>query len=192
MAGGRQAPSSGAALESAVYAMAHEMGLRTARQVRVGRRLWGAVRKIDLVLRSTKTAQSLGVECKYQGSGGSAEEKIPATIQDIGACGPWRNPREHRERRGARLARRDKGAYRPYATAEQRSQAGCIVARMPRGLSPRAAWPIPGIVVFAGDGFSDNMRSYLHSTGRAVALEDLRDWLALFFGLPDSAGRATD
>src|SRR5918996_2654681 len=29
-------------------------------------------------------------------------------------------------RRGARLARREEGAYRVYATDEQRSQAGCI------------------------------------------------------------------
>ena len=31
-------------------------------------------------------------------------------------------------------------------------------------------------------------RIYLHSTGKAVAYEDLRGWLALFFGLPDDAG----
>ena len=50
--------------------------------------------------------------------------------------------------------------------------------------------PIPGIVVFAGQGFSDNMRAYLHSTGKAVAYEDLQGWLTLFFGLPDGAGQA--
>lgn len=66
------------------------------------------------------------------GVGGSAEEKIPATIQDI------------------------------------------------------SAWPIPGLVVFAGNGFSTNMTSYLHSTGKAVAFDDLEGWLALFFGLPES------
>ena len=76
--------------------------------------------------------KSLGIECKYQGGGGSAEEKIPAIIQDI------------------------------------------------------SAWPIPGLVVFAGEGFSSNMKSYLHSTGKAVAFEDLDGWLRLFFGLPDS------
>ncbi|MCY4027141.1 MAG: hypothetical protein OXH75_12630 [Acidobacteria bacterium] len=72
------------------------------------------------------------LECKFQGTGGSAEEKIPATIQDI------------------------------------------------------AAWPIPGLVVFEGSGFSANMRAYLHSTGKAVAYEDLRGWLTLFFGLPEA------
>ena len=48
-------------------------------------------------------------------------------------------PRLHRERRGAPPdGRREEGAYWAYATDEQRSQAGCIAARMQRGLSPRA------------------------------------------------------
>ncbi len=51
---------------------------------------------------------------------------------------PWWNPASHRERRGARLTRREEGAYWAYATDEQRRQAGCIAARMQRGLSPRA------------------------------------------------------
>ena len=77
-----------------------------------------------------QTRKTLGVECKYQGGGGSAEEKIPSTIQDI------------------------------------------------------EAWPIPGIVVFSGDGFTQNMKSFLISTGKAVQLADLKSWLCLFFGLP--------
>jgi len=36
----------------------------------------------------------------------------------------------HRGRRGARMARREEGEYREYATDEQRSQAGCIAGRM--------------------------------------------------------------
>ena len=51
---------------------------------------------------------------------------------------PWWNPASYRERRGARLTRREEGAYWTYATDEQRRQAGCIAARMQRGLSPRA------------------------------------------------------
>ena len=46
------------------------------------------------------------------------------------------------------------------------------------------AWPIPGIVVFSGDGFSPYMRSFLIASGRAVELPDLEAWLRLFFGLP--------
>ena len=130
MSGGRAAIASGTDLEREVASLAERIGLRVGSQVKVGRRLWGAERRIDLVLRHADSGRSLGIECKYQGVGGSAEEKIPATIQDI------------------------------------------------------AAWPIPGIVVFAGQGFSDNMRAYLHSTGKAVAYEDLPGWLTLFFGLP--------
>jgi hypothetical protein len=99
------------------------------REYQVGRRIWGAVRRIDVVLTQVQTRKTLGIECKYQGVQGSAEEKIPSTVQDIGA------------------------------------------------------WPIPGIVVFSGAGFSDNMRSFLVASGKAVELEDLRPWLCLFFGV---------
>ena len=96
-------------------------------------RVWGAERRIDIVF-TGKDNRRLGIECKFQATSGSAEEKIPATIQDI------------------------------------------------------KAWPIPGIVVFDGDGFSDNMRAYLTSTGMAVELDDLESWLGLFFGLPLTGG----
>ena len=95
----------------------------------VGRRIWGAKRRIDVVLRHAETRISLGVECKYQGTQGSAEEKIAGTIEDI------------------------------------------------------RAWPIRGIVVFAGDGFSGNMRAWLLSTGMAVELSDAEKWIELYFGL---------
>ncbi len=129
MSGRGRAVRSGRDLEDNVIAIGVGLGLETQRQVRVGRRIWGAERRIDVILRHPDTRQTLGIECKYQGGGGSAEEKIPATVQDI------------------------------------------------------AAWPIPGIVVFAGQGFSENMRSYLYSTGKAVDLADVEMWLRLFFGL---------
>ena len=129
MSGRDNAVRSGHDLEDHVIRIGEVLGLETRRQVRVGRRIWGAERRIDVVLRHPDTRQTLGIECKYQGGGGSAEEKIPATVQDI------------------------------------------------------TAWPIPGIVVFAGQGFSENMRSYLYSTGKAVDLADVEMWLRLFFGL---------
>jgi hypothetical protein len=129
MAGGSKAVSSGAELARAVSDLGDALGLEVRREVRVGRRLWGAERRIDVVLMDRTTRRSLGIECKWQGGQGSAEEKTPATIQDI------------------------------------------------------AAWPIPGIVVFHGDGFSPNMRSFLHASGKAVSYGDLPDWLKLFFGL---------
>jgi hypothetical protein len=44
-------------------------------------------------------------------------------------------------------------------------------------------WPIPGIVVIDGKGFSENMQGYLMSTGKVVWFSDLEDWLRLYFGL---------
>ena len=129
MPGRDEAVRSGRDLEDAVIEIGTGLGLDALQQVKVGKRIWGAERRIDVILRHPVTRQTLGVECKAQSSGGSAEEKIPTTIQDI------------------------------------------------------EAWPIPGIVVIAGDGFSANMRSYLYSTGKAVDLDDLEMWLALFFGL---------
>jgi hypothetical protein len=128
MPGRDTAVRSGNELVQAVAAIASDLLLDPSFQVKVGRRIWGAVRRIDVIVRDPLTRHALGIECKYQGGGGSAEEKIPATVQDI------------------------------------------------------AAWPIPGIVVISGEGFTANMRSYLYSTGKAVDLEDLEMWLRLFFG----------
>jgi len=77
--------TSGGELRDKVVALGGTLGLEVRVEVRVGRRLWGAVRHIDVVLTRKETGQTLGVECKYQGGGGSAEEKVPATIQDITA-----------------------------------------------------------------------------------------------------------
>jgi hypothetical protein len=130
MSGRGTAPSGGDALELAVANLAQRLGLEVRRQVKVGRRLWGAERRIDVVVTEPASRRRLGLECKFQGVPGTAEEKIPTTIQDI------------------------------------------------------SAWPIPGLVVFSGEGFSPYMRSFLIASGRSVELEDLEAWLRLFFGLP--------
>lgn len=130
MPGRAQAVASGAELVRAVADLGRSLGLEAREQVRVARRIWGAVRRIDVVLTHGQTRKTLGIECKYQSVGGTAEEKIPATIQDI------------------------------------------------------SAWPIPGIVVFSGEGFTANMKYFLVSTGKAVEINDLKPWLCLFFGLP--------
>jgi hypothetical protein len=127
MPGRRIAVQNGEELKSQVLDIGSGLGLVCKAEVRVGRRLWGAQRRIDIVLSHPTSGVKLGVECKYQGVGGSTEEKIPVTLQDI------------------------------------------------------EAWPIRGIVVIAGEGFSSNMRGFLLSTGKVVDLEDLEDWLKLFF-----------
>ena len=131
MPGRATAVANGDELVRAVLDLATRLGLDARTQVRVGRRIWGAIRRIDVVLTHQETRRTLGLECKFQGSQGTAEEKIPSTIQDI------------------------------------------------------AAWPIPGIVVFSGQGFSPNMAAFLVSTGKAVEFEDLSAWLALYFGVPE-------
>lgn len=122
-------PLHGEHLKQIVAGLGRELGLRARTEVRVGRRIWGAQRRIDVVLTETNARRSLGIECKYQRVGGTAEEKIPATIQDI------------------------------------------------------AAWPIDGVVCFAGVGFTDHMRSFMYASGKGVDLADLRDWLRLYFQL---------
>src|SRR5688572_30249531 len=55
---------------------------------------------------------------------------IRAVTRDQSSAVRGASPSSHRERRGARMARRDDGEYREYLTEEQRSQPGCIAARM--------------------------------------------------------------
>lgn len=129
MPGLARAVSNGDELASAVAELGRQLGLEVSEQVRVARRIWGAKRHIDVVLTHPTTRKTLGIECKYQAVGGTAEEKVPSTIQDI------------------------------------------------------AAWPIAGIVVFAGVGFTENMKAFLLSTGKAVELSEVEPWLRLYFGL---------
>ena len=130
MAGKALAVSNGEELVKAIAELAAGLGLESRQQVRVARRIWGAVRHIDVVITHPQTRKTLGVECKFQAVPGTAEEKIPSVINDI------------------------------------------------------AAWPIPGLVVFAGEGFTENMKLFLISTGKAVEFSELKPWLCLFFGLP--------
>jgi hypothetical protein len=129
MAGGAKAVSGGSELCKSVGELGKSLGLEVREQFKVARRIWGAERRIDVILKDPKTAKTLGIECKFQGVLGTAEEKIPSTIQDIDA------------------------------------------------------WPIDGLVVFAGPGFTTNMKAFLISTGKAVEFNDLEPWLRLYFGL---------
>jgi hypothetical protein len=129
MSGGATAVASGKALELEVVAVGESLGLQATRQYRLGRRIWGAQRHIDVILTHPQERTRLGIECKFQQSKGSAEEKVPLILKDI------------------------------------------------------STWPIPGLVVFAGEGFTPHMQGYLLASGKAVHLEDLEPWLRLFFGL---------
>ena len=45
------------------------------------------------------------------------------------------------------------------------------------------ARPVRHILVFGGEGFSKNIKGYLLSTGKAVELTQLRNYLVFYFGL---------
>ncbi len=75
----------GRQLERAVAKLGRAFGLEVYPQHRSGRRIWGRARHIDIMLRDPEQRLRLGIECKFQGVPGTAEEKIPGTIQDINA-----------------------------------------------------------------------------------------------------------
>jgi len=77
------------------------------------------------------------------------------------------------------LSRKTLGLERKYQNVR-----GTAEEKIPATIKDIEAWPIPGLVVFAGEGFTENMRQFLISTGKAVEFEELRPWLCLFFGLP--------
>lgn len=85
MAGKAGAVESGTALRNQVAELGRSLGLEASIEVEVGRRIWGAKRRIDVVLRHPETRKNLGVECKYQREKGTAEEKIAGTVEDIRA-----------------------------------------------------------------------------------------------------------
>ncbi|MXX79628.1 MAG: hypothetical protein F4Y69_01175 [Chloroflexi bacterium] len=121
----------GQQLERAVTRLAKALGLEARSQVAMGKRIWGRGRRVDVILRNPDTGQRLGIECKFQKVGGTAEEKIPLTITDI------------------------------------------------------EAWPIRGLVVVHGEGFSPDFRAFIRSTSKVVEFEDLANWLGFFFDLPE-------
>ena len=121
----------GQQLERAVAELGRALGLEVKTQVKLGRRVWGRERHIDVVLRRPAIGLRLGIECKYQGVAGTAEEKITATIEDI------------------------------------------------------EAWPFRGLVVMHGNGFSRDFPAYARGKGKAIGFDELADWLAAYFDLPD-------
>lgn len=66
---------------------------------------------------------------------------------------------------------------------------GTAEEKIPATIKDIDAWPIPGLVVFAGEGFTENMRCFLISTGKAVEFDEVKPWLCLFFGLPLGGGQ---
>jgi hypothetical protein len=123
-----QSVSTGAAFEAAVAKVIQQLGLSYIRQVKMGVSILGRRRVADFLVYD-RAGKSLGIECKYQQTAGSAEDKLVHTITDF------------------------------------------------------EARPVSHILVFGGEGFSRNIKGYLLSTGKAVELEQLRNYLVFYFGL---------
>ncbi len=54
-------------------------------EVNMGTSIIGKQRRIDLFVMQTSTNQVLGIECKYQDSAGTVDEKIPYALRDLEA-----------------------------------------------------------------------------------------------------------
>ena len=51
----------------------------------LGKSIIGKNRKIDILAVEPTSAKAIGIECKYQASPGTADEKIPYTLADLEA-----------------------------------------------------------------------------------------------------------
>ena len=60
-------------------------GVAVYREVRVGKTIIGKDRCIDIFCVSTDTQKAFAIECKFQDSQGSVDEKIPYALDDVRA-----------------------------------------------------------------------------------------------------------
>lgn len=62
-------------------------GLQVYREVSLGKTIIGKNRHVDIFVVEQRTNAALAIECKYQDSTGTVDEKIPYAIQDMQAMG---------------------------------------------------------------------------------------------------------
>jgi hypothetical protein len=62
-------------------------GITVYREVSLGKTIIGKNRHVDIFVLHTQTDNALAIECKYQDSAGTVDEKIPYAIQDMNAMG---------------------------------------------------------------------------------------------------------
>jgi hypothetical protein len=62
-----------------------DRGLVAYREISLGKSIIGKNRRIDVFLVHEPTQRALAIECKYQGTQGTVDEKIPYTLQDMEA-----------------------------------------------------------------------------------------------------------
>ncbi len=89
-------------------------GLDVFEEVSAGTSIIGKQRRLDLLLIDQRQNKAMALECKFQDSAGTVDEKIPYALDDL------------------------------------------------------AALPIPGVIVYAGKGFSEGVLHLLQSASRAA------------------------
>jgi hypothetical protein len=62
-------------------------GLAAYREVSLGKTIIGKNRHVDIFVVHGESGNALAIECKYQDSNGTVDEKIPYAIQDMQAMG---------------------------------------------------------------------------------------------------------
>jgi len=60
-------------------------GLVVYREVHLGKSIIGKNRRVDILGIHTASRQAIAIECKYQATAGTADEKIPYTLEDLAA-----------------------------------------------------------------------------------------------------------
>ena len=62
-------------------------GLTVYREVPFGKTIIGKNRRVDIVLIEESSRTAMAIECKYQDSLGTADEKIPYALEDVAKIG---------------------------------------------------------------------------------------------------------
>jgi hypothetical protein len=62
-----------------------DRGIQIYREVSIGKSIIGKNRRVDMLLISDQTPKAFAIECKFQDSSGTADEKIPYAMQNMKA-----------------------------------------------------------------------------------------------------------
>jgi hypothetical protein len=62
-----------------------DRGLAVYREVPIGKSVIGKDRRIDIFVHAPESAEAFAIECKFQGQGGTTDEKIPYALEDMRA-----------------------------------------------------------------------------------------------------------
>jgi hypothetical protein len=68
-----------------IYENFSDRGIQVYREVNIGKSIIGKNRRVDLMLLNQTTQQAFAIECKYQDSSGTADEKIPYALENMRA-----------------------------------------------------------------------------------------------------------